>query len=188
MTYFSVDVETTGLNPLLHDVTALSVVEVESEESFSCTLEEPDWGFFWDLDTKYWYNANVPASVNNLPLLSPYKAVGDLGTFLAGFPGPYTFVAWPVSFDYPMLQTVYVRAGLLTTPFHYRTVDVKSWIAGAYGVSIDAKREEIEKIAPGLWIEPEEPHNPYNDALAQARTFKKLLEIQKGMENLDGSN
>lgn len=177
MTYFSVDVEATGLNPLLHDVTAFSVVEVDSEESFSCRLEAPDWGFFWDENTRTWYYENVPFSINDLPLLSPYKAVGDLGTFLAGFPGPYTFVAWPASFDYSMLQTVYLRAGLAQMPFHYLTVDVESWICGSFGVPIDASREKIEEMAPGLWIEPEEPHNPYSDALAQARTFKKLLEL-----------
>ena len=178
MTYFSVDVETTGLVPFVHEVTSLSVVEVMTEKHFSCRVKARVGGRIWEDFNTRWAYENIPSSVNELPEYTAEVIVMELEDFLKKFDQPWTFVAWPASFDYPFLHGLYYQAQVLEMPFHHRTVDVKSWIAGKYGVSIDARREAIEEIAPGLWIEPDEPHDPYNDALAQARTFRKLLETK----------
>lgn len=172
MTYFSVDVETTGLNPLLHDVTSLSIVEVVTERHFSCRITEPLVGWRWDRETKLWCEKNIPASVAKLPLYTPSSAVIAINNFIEDFAKPSNFVAWPASFDYPFLQGVYIRAALVDTwPFHYRTVDVKSMMMGKLSVDINVSRDVI---GSDIWLEPEDPHNPYSDALAQALTFKKL--------------
>lgn len=175
MTYFSVDVETTGLNPFIHEVTSLSVVEVMTEEHFSCRVREPITGRRWsDFNTRWAYE-NIPDSVSELPEFLTDFIPELILHFLRNFEEPWTFVAWPASFDYPFLQRLYTDAKVPEMPFHYRTVDIKSWIAGKYGVGIDAPRNEIEEVAPGLGVSPEDPHNPYSDALAQARVFRKML-------------
>lgn len=179
--YFSVDVETTGLNPIYHDTTSISVVEVFSEEHASFRVLEPAPLFWnWDPSTAEWAHANIPPSIKELPEMPARDILFKIDELIGSFckqGDVATFVAWPASFDYPFTQRLYSRGGRDTMPFHYRTVDVKSYMAGMYNVPIDAKREVINDIVGfDLWTEPEEPHNPYNDALEQARVFKRLLE------------
>lgn len=180
--YFSVDVETTGLNPIIHDVTAISVIETKTKEHVSFRVQEPVPSFWnWDESTREWAKENIPESVNDLPEKSARDIVTAIDLFVAKFAkgeGDFaTFVAWPASFDYPFTQSLYFRGGRLTMPFHYRTIDVKSMMAGMYNVPIEARRGEINEIVGfELWTEPDEPHNPYNDALEQALVFERLLE------------
>ena len=185
MTYFSVDVETTGLVPFVHDVTALSVVEIMTEEHMTCQLTEPEGGWHWDPDTSVWAKHNIPASVGLWPVFKPEIAVEGIARLLSGFPKPWTFVAWPTSMDYPFMQSIYRRAGIAPTmnlmPFHYRTFDVKSFIAGRYNVPLDADRDTINKtVGFELWTEPakEQAHDPFYDALEQGRTTKRALDGQ----------
>ena len=177
MTYFSVDVETTGFFPHKYDVTSVSVVEVETEQHISFRVTEPIEGFNWDPETKLWAQANVPASVESLPEMSPYLGVKQIQKLLRKFPEPWVFVAWPCSFDYPHLQFLYLKAGYEIMPFNYRTLDIKSYMCGALGLPIEAPRE----LFVGYWTEPskDEAHNPYYDALAQARTLKNLFARQE---------
>lgn len=177
MTFFSCDVETTGLNPFKHDVTSLSVVEVFTEEAFTCQLTELYVGWNWDPKTLEWAKENIPQSVAKYPTYTPIVACEFIERLMQPFEPPYTFVAWPASFDYPFMQTVYNRARLDSMPFHYRTVDVKSWMCGQYGVPIEYNRDQInEAVGFELWTDPKNPHDPYCDALEQARVFRRMLE------------
>lgn len=172
MTIFSVDVETTGLFPGQHGVTAFSIVEVETEEAITYRVGYE--GIYpWDEDTKTWADQNMP-DLSQYDSLHPVAACRAVEAFVNKFDKPSTFMAWPASFDYPMLQHLWVVSGRMKDwPFHYRTLDIKSMMCGKLGVSVDAKREDLPL---GLWIEPDVEHDPYYDALAQLKTYKKLLE------------
>lgn len=177
MSYFSVDVETTGLVPFVHDVTSLSVVELYSEDSFTCRLIEPENGWQWDPGTLAWARTNIPESNNKYPEFSPEVAVDGIFKLLDQYPKPWTFVGFPASMDYPFMQSVYYRTGSLQMPFHYRTFDVKSYIAGRYNVPFEADRSSINEIVGfELWLDPQIPHDPYHDALAQAQTARRALD------------
>jgi len=174
VTLFSVDVETSGLDPYQHRITAFSVVEVESEAHVTGrlpALSQRDW----DPSTSAWWAQNQPPTWLDLPEVPRWRAPLEIVAFLAQFPKPWTFVAWPASFDYPFLQQLF--GGLKTPwPFDYRTLDVKSWLAGRFGIDVAADRSDILE---GLVVEPEHPHDPYHDALAQARTLKAAMAVPR---------
>ncbi len=171
MTYFSIDVESTGLVPGVHGVTHVGVVECETEDHIEFTVTDAEHIYVWDPDTKKWADENLPKDeLIHLPTRSAVEVCNYINAFLRNFDGPYTFVGWPASFDYPMLRHLFHVADVEWL-FHYRTLDVKSYMAGMLGVSVDAKRDTLPEE---FWIEPENAHNPYADALAQARSFMAL--------------
>lgn len=180
MTYFSVDVETTGLIPFIHNTTALSVIEFDTGEHFTCRISEPEGGWNWDPFTLKWAEDNIPPSIERWPEFEPRIAVEGIIELLSRFEKPWTFVAWPASFDYPCLQEVFYRAGTII-PFHYRTFDVKSYLCGKYDLDIASSRDEVNEAAGfELWVEPEVPHDPYNDAEAQLITCKRAMNDRLG--------
>jgi DNA polymerase III epsilon subunit-like protein len=171
MTLFSVDVETSGLDPHRHRITGFSVVEVETEAHVTYRLPDlPERD--WHEATLEWWDANRPATWADLPVITRWRAPIVITEFLAQFPRPWTFMAWPASFDYPFLQQLFGGLGQ-PWPFDYRTLDVKSWLAGRFGIDVSADRSEV---LDGIIVPPEYPHDPYHDALAQARTFKAARE------------
>lgn len=180
MTYFSIDVESTGLVPFVFDVTSLSVVEVDTANHFTCRLEEPEAGWNWDPATVEWAKDNLPDNPERWPIHSPQSAIDCIRDLLNHYPKPWLFVAWPASFDYPCMQSVYNRAGIHQMPFNYRTIDIKSWIAGQFNVPIDIDRDTLnETVGFSLYTEPNIPHDPYYDALEQAIVFKRCLEAKR---------
>lgn len=168
MTVFSVDVETSGLNPILNDVTSIAVIEAETERYYICRLDDPT--IVWDEDTRVWADKNIPASVATFPLRTPAQACSELNTFLDQFPKPWTFMAWPASFDYPFVQKLYSKSDS-PFPFHYRTIDLHSLLVGKFGGDISAGRGEGD--LPGIVVEPTDEyiHDPYWDAWYQLQTY-----------------
>ncbi len=173
MTIFSVDVETSGLDPIRHDVTSLGIIEMESGLAVACRIDDPTT--VWDEDTRGWAEDNIPESVNYLDLLTPDEACELVNEFLDCFPKPYTFMAWPASFDYPFLQKLYSKSHYVF-PFHYRTIDIHSLLVGKFGGDIAAGRSDND--LPGIVAEPPagQIHNPYWDAYYQLKTYKNFID------------
>jgi hypothetical protein len=94
--------------------------------------------------------------------------------FIAKFPKPWTFAAWPASFDYPMTELLFHVAGI-PMPFDYRTLCIKSFLAGRFGIDVSSSRDSAIE---SLIVAPEHPHDPYHDALAQARTYKQARNVE----------
>mgnify|MGYP000373108571 CR=1 FL=1 len=109
MTLFSVDVETSGLNPFAHQVTAISVVEVETEHHVTARVVDSGH-IFWDPSTRDWWEANKPATWRSIPPFHAWAVCEQITAFLEEFPKPWTFVAWPASFDYPFAQGLFETA------------------------------------------------------------------------------
>lgn len=172
MTIFSVDVETSGLNPILNDVTSIAIIEVESEGYFACRILDDT--IVWDEFTKKWAEENIPPSVDKLTSYSVNKTCSIINDFLNNFPKPYTFMAWPASFDYPFVQKLYSKSDS-PFPFHYRTLDLHSMLVGKFGGDIAAGRSEED--LPGIVVEPPKSliHNPFYDALYQLYTYRNIL-------------
>lgn len=175
MTLFSVDVETSGLNPHVHAVTAISVVEVETERHVTRRVYDYDGHINWDRSTREWWETNKPPTWEGIPTFYAWEICERIAVFLREFPKPWTFVAWPASFDYPFAQGLFETA-CRPWPFDYRTLDVKSWLAGRFGIDVAADRSDVLE---GLVVEPEHPHDPYHDALAQARTLKAAMAVPR---------
>lgn len=180
MPYFSVDVETTGLVPGFHDVLSIGAVEIDSGDEFHVVLypyghpalnwDEKTISDFWDKN---------PLAKERLTRLFHEQCVEGKSTvdklqefveWVNKFNGNKYFVAWPASFDYPMVQYV-LEYWKIPNPFNYRTVDIKSWLAGAFDVEIGADRSELPEW---VWEEPEFPHDALEDARAQANVFRNL--------------
>lgn len=172
MTIFSVDVETSGLDPIKHDVTSLSVIEAKTGLHFTCRIDDPT--IVWDEDTRAWAEDNIPADVYTFDKHDPESACSRIVTFLKQFDAPYTFMAWPASFDYPFVQKLFSKTPF-PMPFHYRTIDIHSLLVGKFGGDISKGRSDDD--LPGIVLEPGpgQIHNPYWDAYWQLKTYENVL-------------
>lgn len=175
MTIFSVDVETSGLDPIKHDVTSLSVIEAQTGLHFTCRIDDPT--IVWDPSTKEWAEQNIPASVEEFELYNVESACSGVVAFLEQFDKPYTFMAWPASFDYPFMQKLFSKT-VWEWPFHYRTLDLHSLLVGRYGGDVSKGRSDSD--LPGIVVEPptDKIHNPYWDAFYQLKTYENYLNDQ----------
>ena len=173
MTIFSVDVETSGLDPIKNDVTSISIIEAETEKHFTCAIINPS--IVWDEDTRIWAASNIPASVNAFDQYHIDTACSRIVSFLKEFEKPYTFMAWPASFDYPFVQKLFSKSPF-EFPFHYRTIDIHSLLVGKFGGDIAAGRSDND--LPGIVAEPPagQIHNPYWDAYYQLKTYKNFID------------
>lgn len=200
MTYFSVDVETSGLVPGRHTLLSVGVVELTSNAQFYAVLETRDAVLHsregtvdglelapvrWDPNTREWFKSQEAAyeclfgahdAYLDQPVVrrSPFGVAARLADWVESFPQPRTFVAWPVSFDKPWLDILFHDAGI-PNPFDYRSVDIKSWICGRFGGGPEVERDELPEAAQALYVEPTFPHHALADAVAQAETMRLLL-------------
>lgn len=198
MTYFSVDVECSGLTPGRHTLLSIGIVELTSNAEFYAVLENRDAVLGnpdvheleyapvkWDPSTREWFKSQQAAfdclfgvhdAYLNRPIarLSEKDTAQRLADWVMSFPEPRTFVAWPVSFDKPWLDILFHDTGV-DNPFDYRSVDIKSWICGRFGGGPEAERDDLPEAAQALYIEADFPHHALSDARAQADTMRRLL-------------
>lgn len=201
MTYFSVDVETSGLVPGRHTLLSIGIVELSSGAEFYAVIENRDavlgdpaidtMAFTpvrWDPNTREWFKGQEAAydclfgthdAYLDCPTArSSSKDVAQrLADWVMSFPAPRTFVAWPVSFDKPWLDILFHDTGV-DNPFDYRSVDIKSWICGRFGGGPEVDRDDLPEAAQALYIEADFPHHALSDARAQADTMRRLLALE----------
>ena len=186
MTYFSVDVETSGLIPGRHTLLSIGVVELASGAEFYAVIDTRETSpddfdlppVKWDPGTLEWFKTQEAAYAHLTDPATERHKQRDVAEWLArwvnSFPEPHTFVAWPVSFDKPWLDILFHDTGV-PNPFDYRSVDIKSWICGKFGGGPEVDRDELPEAARALYIEAEFPHHALSDARAQAETMRLLL-------------
>ena len=182
-TYIHVDVETTSTNTANALVLSIGAIEEESQETFHRVFHHVDnEQLSWDKGTWDWWH-HPDQEQARLRMIekyekhqtSPHNAAHDFHNWVQKFNNgqPPTFCAWPASFDYPLVVE-FLWAYELPSPFHYRTLDVKSYLCGKLGIDIDAPRTAFPQ-----WAEenPQFPHDALSDAIAQMEVFRKVRAI-----------
>lgn len=174
MTFFVVDVETTGIDPLdLYDsfLATVGCVAVHEDSliggSWYARLDYPNQ---WDPETKQWWleqNTKAKAEMFSTKDRLGYRTAAERFTKFVNdtTQGTAFFAASPVTFDYAWVQRWFRNAGL-PLPFHYRTLDLRSALwsfqSGVFG-------------EPRRGHQPRIPHHALHDAQAAALDLVDLL-------------
>lgn len=183
--HYMVDLETTGLNPGVHGIREIGIVQFEYEPCRMNAIRH--WrsalrispNRFWDKGVRTWLERNPErlAAADALEVEAASHAVwwnplGLLNDWLkqdgrtAGEENCRYFWAKPSSFDWPFFQFHYEEAGI-TVPFSYRRIiDLRSWMEGYNAVHPD--------IAITIHL-PSGPHSALEDAQHQVRLLANFL-------------
>lgn len=192
MTFFSVDVETSGLNPFVPESKLLSVgatahngvgnridslyVRIRSElppawydESLPCDSETMS---FWREQDQF--VKDEAYMDKDLPRFTMAYAGELLRNWVMSFGDDWhgrVFVANPSSFDFMWIQRLWAESGV-EDPFSYRTLCLRS---AAFGKQLGQGKKVTWQDTSVRTHKPEFPHHPLYDALAQGLDLKELL-------------
>ena len=180
-TYIHVDVETTSTNTAEAVCLSIGAIEQESQETFHAVFHHVDNDRLpWDQGTWDWWHSDPLKAAHDRMVklhdkhdISPENAAKEFAAWVNKFGEAPTFCAWPASFDYPIVVE-FLWAYEIPSPFHYRTMDVKSYLCGKLGIDIDAPRTAFPE-----WVElkPEFEHDALSDAIAQMEVFRRVLAL-----------
>lgn len=180
--YFHVDVESTSKFTWNGVLLSIGAVEQESGQQFHMVFNDvDDQTLPWEPTTWDWWHSEDMVSAHDRikkqferDRYSPELAIVTFSEWVRDFPEQptRTFCAWPASFDYPYVDEMF-GAYDIVSPFHYRTLDVKSYLCGKLGIDIDAPRTAFPD-----WTElsPDHEHDALSDAIAQMQVFKRAIE------------
>jgi len=170
--YVCVDVETSG--PIPGDYSLLSIG--------ACTLFEPQLTFYIELQPVNQNNTVEAASVHKLSFehlmevgVAPVEAMQHFEQWLlneASPDRPPLFVAFNAAFDW-MFINYYFFHYLGRNPFGHTAIDIKAFYMGKAGVPWS--QTSWRYLDPGYQTAPQLTHHALQDALDQARLFKKIL-------------
>jgi len=153
MTHIMNDTETTGVDPAIAGIIQLSAIKfnpitMQTGAAFDmcCTLLPRRR---WDDSTrKFWMQDNREVYKTIIERARPprevFQAYADFCAKDAPF-GGYTFVAKPLKFDWPMIESHMIDLDIVFPFAHHNCLDMHSWIAGLRGVG---KRTTIEDEVP----------------------------------------
>jgi len=163
MTHMMVDLETTGVDPLENGIRQLSAIKFNLE-----TLEVG--GAFdrcpsmlprrhWSASTRKFWNDHPDVDkeivMREEPALQVYR---DFNAFCSD--GNYIFVAKPIKFDWPMLESHLTQLGLPMPFGHWKVLDLHSYVMGLRGAT---SRVDIESEVEFRG----KPHNALHDCAYQ---------------------
>lgn len=170
MTHIMADVETTGVDPQTAGIIQIAAIKfnpitLEVGELFDmCPMLLPRRRWedsarkMWQQDLRHIYLRMIE---RQQPAREVFQAFADFCCKDAPF-GGYVFVAKPIKFDWPMLESNMTDLQL-TFPFaHHKYLDMHSWIAGLRG---EATRTTIEDEVP--FPVGGEKHNALHDCAWQ---------------------
>lgn len=189
-TFFSVDVETSRLNPFEPDSFLLSVgavamdevgnilgefyVRIDRSAQLKAEWYRPEWTTdngtltFWrEQDASVRAEAWEDRTLSRAPAHVAAQMFRDWVTSFGDNWEDRIFVANPATFDYSWLLSLFAE-GKVDNPFHYRTLCLRSQAFGAQG-SKDWHNFKHRSH------KPEVPHHPLSDAMAQALDFRDMV-------------
>lgn len=170
--YISVDVETGGPVPGAHSLLSLGAcVVADLEETFYAELK-PVPG-----------TASLPEAVGVTGLdpgalavsgTDPNQAAADFATWVGGHAADARpiFVAFNAPFDWPFVVRLFFEAGV-ENPFGHTALDVKAYYMALSGSTWDGTRSS--QLPDEYALRPDREHHALSDAVAQARSFGKML-------------
>lgn len=179
---FSVDVETAGPMPGIHDLLSIGAVayDVHGNEygEFSANIErslryrqDPDTMRWWDTQPAAW-EALQSDQVELAQAMRDFRRFVTSTSIGAGQP---VFLADPVVFDYPWINWAFVEVGV-ENPFHFssqgglKVIDLTSFACGGLGV-MNAQRRILNDMTEGL---PPHTHIAVEDAHHQGQLFFRV--------------
>jgi len=153
MTHIMVDSETTGVTPDIAGIIQLAAIKfnpttLQVGGTFDrCPMILPRRR--WDDSTrKFWQQDNREVLKTIIARQEPARAVfqafADFCSEGAPF-GGYVFVAKPVKFDWPMIESNMLDLDIVFPFAHHRYLDMHSWISGLRGA---CDRTAIEDEVP----------------------------------------
>jgi DNA polymerase III alpha subunit (gram-positive type) len=153
MTHIMVDVETTGVTPDLAGIIQIAAMKfnpmtLKVGAAFDmCPMILPRRR--WDDSTrKFWMqdNRDVLSSIiaRQRPAREVFQAFADFCSKDAPF-GGYIFVAKPVKFDWPLIESNMLDLDIVFPFAHGKYLDMHSWISGLRG---QATKTTIEDEVP----------------------------------------
>lgn len=192
--FFSVDVETSGLNPFDEHSHLLSVGAIAADE------EGADLGDFYVLIDRSsvlapeWYDQDIPTNDPtllfwreqdvwvrgeawenpHLPRISPEQAALEFSNWVLSFSDVWeerVFVANPASFDFMWCCKLWSESGV-KDPFHYHSLCLHSM---AFGNQPRGQKDWTFSKEGNRTHRATQPHHPLSDAYAQYQDLKDLL-------------
>lgn len=161
-----VDIETSGLDPHVHEVIEIGMVSWKGEE-WSCSLPfDIDKASPKALEVNGWGTREFAPSVKPMQALNTmHKAFYKTGALI---------IASPAHFDVGFLEALF-RKNALDPPWGHRSViDLKSFACARMGVLTDLKNAEIARMFD---VEDTSDHTALGDALYTARLWRALLNL-----------
>ena len=172
-TYISVDVETAGPNPGQYAMLSIG----------ACTVTEPFETFYVEIQPDKKAFSPEALGVSGLSMenlreqgLPPEQAMQQFTDWVVNITPPDhrpIFVAFNAAFDW-MFVNDYFHRYLGHNPFGHSALDMKAFYMGMTGVAW--AETGFEKVTEYFGIQHPLTHNALQDALDQAKLFKKMLE------------
>jgi hypothetical protein len=157
MTHIMVDCETTDTDPARGGVIQLSGIKLsldtlrvgEMFDGCPSMLGTRRWSEqtrkFWRVDNKEVY-ADIVA--REQPARDVFQAFADFCCKDAPF-GGYTFIAKPLKFDWPFIESHFIELGIPFPFAHHNYLDMNSYIMGLQGLTTKSTVEDIVPFPAG---------------------------------------
>lgn len=167
-TYIVVDVETTGLSAIEHEIIeigAIIVSERQIKAEYHALVKA---------------NANIPPAIESLTGLSDEllsqegRELGEVLTEFLAFAGDFPVVSHNADFDYGFLRSACERCGLPL--FSNQCVDT---LALARRLVDDAKNYKLETLIDYFGIEANGLHHSVEDCMSIKQLYEKLIELHQ---------
>ena len=174
--YISVDVETAGPNPGNYALLSIG----------ACSVLEPAREFYVELkpDRDIFEPEALSVSGLNMETLAQHgqsakDAMKAFANWVAAITPPGhrpIFTAFNAPFDW-MFINEYFHRYLGYNPFGHSALDIKAYFMGAQGVNWG--ETSFDNVTQHYAINHPLTHNALQDAIDQAKVFRKMLEIEK---------
>lgn len=170
MTHIMVDTETTDTDPFRGGIIQLSAIKFNLDsckigdmfDACPKMLDTRRWSEstrkFWRVDNKEVYAEIVG---REQPARNVFQSFADYCSVGAPF-GGYTFVAKPLKFDWPFVESHMIELGIPFPFAHHQYLDMNSYIAGLQGIST---KPSVEDEVP--FPENGRKHNALHDCAWQ---------------------
>jgi len=177
-----VDVETTGLSPIRHEIIEIASIVVEGHDfSQVRTFESKIFPEHIQNAEKEALEINGfnPKDWEGAP--SQKKALGEFANIAPGG----VIVGWNVSFDWAFLESGFERLGIIHK-FDYHQIDAMSVAYGKLFKMGEFKNLGLRKVAPifGIKLSETETHSAVKDVKATYEVFRKVMAQDIVQENL----
>ena len=171
-TFFSVDVETSGPNPGQYSLLALG----------ACTVFEPQETFYMEVQPVGQAFTAEALAISKLDMQKlaangtpPQEAMRQFAEWVSKVSGRGTravFVALNAPFDWSFVNDYFHRY-LGRNPFGHSALDIKALYMGLTGAAW--QDTHLAAMAERYQLDMELTHNALQDAIDQARVFRRVL-------------